>query len=86
MICAGESEWSAAPSPSPSTKRLLNSAHLVSRGAVVWSAGDVVASLGAAFVNQGTLLLLSDGDASKRTSPALPLPEYEGHGRERMPA
>lgn len=37
--------------------------HLVSRGAIVWSAGDVIVSLGAAFVNQGTLLLFEQAGA-----------------------
>eukprot|EP00752_Nemacystus_decipiens_P010621 g9459.t1 len=71
VICAGESEWSSSSeaaststttSRSTSTKKLLNSLHLVSRGAIVWSTGDVVVSLGAAFVNQGTLLLLEQRD------------------------
>lgn len=76
VICAGESEWSSSSSSSSeaastSTKKLLNSLHLVSRGAVVWSTGDVVVSLGAAFVNQGTLLLLEQTDAGDGLSPRI---------------
>lgn len=63
VICAGDSEWSSYTySQATSTKKLLNSLHLVSRGAIVWSTGDVIVSLGAAFVNQGTLLLLEQTD------------------------
>ncbi|CAM9983877.1 unnamed protein product, partial [Ectocarpus fasciculatus] len=71
VVCTGGSEWSDGSGGDGSsafqatTKHLLNSLHLVSRGDVVWSTGDVLVSTGAAFVNQGTLLLVEeteDGD------------------------
>ncbi|CAM9742517.1 unnamed protein product, partial [Scytosiphon promiscuus] len=63
IICAGESQWSDGGSGSPkSTKNLLNSLHLLNRGNIVWSHGDVIVSNGAAFVNQGTLLLEETGE------------------------
>lgn len=69
VVCAGDSEWSgSSEAASTSTKKLLNSLHLVSRGAIVWSTGDVVVSLGAAFVNQGTLLLLEQTEVGDGVS------------------
>ncbi|CBJ49166.1 hypothetical protein Esi_0207_0025 [Ectocarpus siliculosus] len=66
VVCAGGSEWTdgngggGSSAFQATTKHILNSLHLVSRGDVVWSTGDVIVSTGAAFVNQGTLLLLEE--------------------------
>lgn len=79
VICAGESAWSSSSDlASTSTKKLLNSLHLVSRGAIVWSTGDVVVSFGAAFVNRGTLQLLEQTDVRDGFSLDLVPPRIRG--------
>lgn len=72
VVCAGESKWFSS-SEAASTKKLLNSLHLVSRGPIVWSTGDIIVALGATFVNQGTLLLIEQTNTGDGRSPDLGL-------------
>lgn len=59
VLCEAESVWSGLSH----SKSLVNSLHLVNLGDVMWSGGDIVVSLGAAFVNHGTLLVEESSSA-----------------------
>ena len=83
VLCVGESEWSGGPDP----KKLLSSLHLVNTGDVVWSSGDVIVSLGASFINHGTLRLQEPEIEGDEFAPRIRAPRegetgWDANGKE----
>lgn len=85
VLCLGESEWSGGLDP----KKLLSSLHLVNAGEAVWSSGDVIVSLGAGFLNHGTLRLqeFKTGDDELASLPRIRAPRkgeegWDDNGKE----